>query len=322
MEKHQRPTIVFSRCLGFDTCRYNGQSISDPAVEALKKHVNAITVCPEMEIGLGVPRDPIRIILLEGEYRLYQPASGRDVTDEMNAFTESYLDSLGEVDGFLLKYKSPSCGPWGVKVYDGYSVNKRPLAGPGFFGGRVMERFSGLPVEEEPRLSNFSIREYFYTRIFTLARFRQVRDARSMKDLIKFHENNKYLFMAHNQARLRQLGRIAANHEKLPMERVLSEYEKGLRELFVKVPSYRSWINVLQHVYGGMSKKLSDAEKKYFLDTVEEYRDERIPLSVPVHLIKSWALRFEENYLLGQTFLDPFPLDLTEITDSGKGRKL
>ena len=148
MEEYHSPTIVFSRCLGFDSCRYNGQSISDPAVESLKKHVNAVTVCPEVEIGLGVPRDPIRIILLNGEYRLYQPASGRDVTYEMRAFTDRFLDSLGEVDGFVLKYGSPSCGPRGVKVYDGYSVNKRPLAGPGFFGGRVVERFQGVPLEE------------------------------------------------------------------------------------------------------------------------------------------------------------------------------
>lgn len=320
MSNFPKPNIIVSKCLGFAKCRYNGDIVLDPIVEQLKPFVNFITVCPEVEIGLGVPRDPIRVVSVKNKFYLYQPATNRDVTNEMVGFVNKYLSSVSDIDGFILKYRSPSCGINSVRIFNSFSPDARNTTGAGFFGGEVLKRFSGLAIEDEGRLKNFSIRQYFFTKLFTLAQFRAVKKKRQMKELIKFHTTNKLLFMAHNQVRLRALGKIVANQEKHRIDLVLNQYEMTLSELLKKAPSFSSWINILTHAFGGVSDKLTKAEKQFFLNLIEQYRDERIPLSVLTQLIKSWAIRFENQYLLTQTFLNPYPQALVEITDSGKGR--
>lgn len=320
MNNFPKPNIVVSKCLGFAKCRYNGDMIPDPVINSLKNYVNFQPVCPEVEIGLGIPRDPIRIIASKGKKYLYQPATEKDVTKEMTSFVDKFLDSLSEIDGFILKYSSPSCGISRVKIYNGFDTGSSPSYGEGFFGSEVLKRFSGLAIEDDGRLKNFTIREYFFTKIFTLAQFRIVKQKQGMNELVKFQTINKLLFMAHNQIKLKALGNIVANRPKKPIKQVLSEYEMILLELLKKAPSFTSWINVLHHAFGGVSEKLSQPERKFFLNSVEEYRDERTPLSVLTKLIYSWTIRFQDEYLLNQTFLRPFPEDLIEITDSGKGR--
>lgn len=320
MNNFPKPNVVVSKCLGFAKCRYNGDTVLDYVVEQLKPYVNYITICPEDEIGLGIPRDPIRIVSEKNKLYLYQPATQKDVTKPMVDFIDNYLSSLKDIDGFILKYRSPSCGLNSVKIYNGFNPDARPIAGAGFFGGEVTKRFSGLAIEDEGRLKNFSIREYFFTKLFVLAQFRLSKKYRQMKELVRFHTVNKLLFMAHNQSKMRELGKIVANQEKLNTDSVLAKYEKTLYELLAKAPSFASWINVLTHAFGGMTENLSKEERKFFLNMIEEYRDERIPLSVLTKLILSWAVRFNNGYLLTQTFLNPYPGDLVEITDSGKGR--
>ncbi len=141
-----------------------------------------------------------------------------------------------------------------------------------------------------------------------------------MKELVRFQTENKYLLMAYNQKELRILGRIVANHEKKPPEQVLGEYEGHLWNAFARSPKETSHINVLMHAMGHFSERLSSGEKSFFLNTLEEYRDERVPLSVPLNLLKSWAIRFQDDYLMHQSFIEPYPEGLVEITDSGKGR--
>ncbi|MDP2808399.1 MAG: DUF523 domain-containing protein [bacterium] len=178
-----KPRIVVSKCLGFAACRYNGLMISSPLVRKLKDQVDFIPVCPEQEIGLGVPRDPIRIIENKGRRSLYQPATGRDLTKEMNDFTRKFFKTLGPVDGFLLKSGSPSCGIKDVKVYPGLTERQRPVTGKsyGFFGGRVLELYPGLAIEDDDRLKNAAIREHFLTRIFAMARLREISRLASIK---------------------------------------------------------------------------------------------------------------------------------------------
>jgi uncharacterized protein YbgA (DUF1722 family) len=196
-----------------------------------------------------------------------------------------------------------------------------PAKGAGLFGGEIMERYKGLAIEDEGRLKNFGIREYFLTKLFTLASFRVLKEKpASMKDLVAFQARNKLLFMAHNQVKAKTLGQIVANHDHLPMEKVLEKYQSALQDILSRSPSFTSWINVLMHAFGGVSDKLQKDERKFFLDTIEEYRDERIPMSVLIKLLHSWALRFDNKYLLDQSFMNPYPKALVEVTDSGKGR--
>jgi len=317
-----RPIVVVSKCLGFAHCRYNGLVISDDFVDTLQDHVEFHPICPEVEIGLGVPRDPIRIVSVDDERKLQQPATGEDLTDRMTRFVDGFLTALPEVDGFILKGRSPSCGLKDVKVYPGIEKTNVIAKGSGFFGSSVMERFPHLAVEDEGRLRNFRIREHFLTRLFTMARFRVVKASNAMKELVRFQSENKLLPMAYNQQEMRSLGRIVANREQKPFREVVVDYGEHLSQAFSRAPRYTSNINVLMHAMGYFSESLTADEKAFFLDSLERYRSGQIPLSVNISLVKSWAVRFQEEYLLQQTFLEPYPEDLMEITDSGKGRDL
>jgi uncharacterized protein YbgA (DUF1722 family)/uncharacterized protein YbbK (DUF523 family) len=317
-----KPNVVVSKCIEFESCRYNGLNVSSDVVKGLMPHVEFSPICPEVEIGLGVPRDPIRLVLSDGKLRLVQPASNRDVTDKMLSFVNSFLNSVGEVDGFILKSRSPSCGIKDVKLYTGIGKGMAVRKGQGTFGNAVTERFSHTAIEDEGRLTNFTIREHFLTKLFALARFRKVNTSRSMKELVRFQTENKSLFMAYNQKELRILGRIVANHEKKPLDEVIENYQHHLWNVFARPPRFASNINVLMHALGYFSKHLTSQERSFFLNTLEEYRDERVPLSVPLNTLKSWAVRFKDDYLMKQTFIQPYPQQLMEITDSGKGRDL
>ena len=314
------PRVVFSRCLGFDACRYNGQTIHDRVVESIVPFVEPITVCPEMAIGLGVPRKPIRLVEERERMFLLQPETGRDVTDEMNAFTEEYLDGCADVDGFVLKYRSPSCGLTQVRIYNSRAPRAGHRKGVGAFGGRVLERFGALPVEDEGRLQSFDIRQHFLTRLFTLARFRGAETSGRMRDLVSFHAAHKFLLMAYNQTAMRRLGQTVANPDRRPAREVFSAYREGLRAALAKAPRRTSAINVLMHGFGYISDRLSASEKTFFLETLERYRARQVPLGIPASLVRSWIIRFEVDYLLDQVYFEPYPQELVSVLDSGKGR--
>jgi len=177
-------------------------------------------------------------------------------------------------------------------------------------------------VEDEGRLKNFGIREHFLTRLFAISSFRKVKESRSMKEIVRFHSENKYLLMAYKQETMRVLGRIVANLDKKDIEELIRDYEKYLSEALSEEPKYTSNINVLMHGLGYFSEKISSSEKAFFLDSLDRYREGRIPLSVPLNVLRSFIIRFQENYLMQQTFFEPYPEELLEISDSGKGRNL
>jgi len=289
----------------------------------MKNFVNFIPVCPEIEIGLGVPRDPIRIIQQDDSLKLMQSSTGKDVTSSMTNFAENFLDSLEDVDGFILKYKSPSCGtkhtPYLASIEKG--AGKLGM-GPGLFGKVVMERFPNLPIENEGRLKNFRIREHFLTKLYTIARFREVKNSEKMRSLIDFQANNKFLFMAYNQVEMREMGRIVANQEKQPFSTLIKKYESHLLKLLAYPPKFTSHINVLMHMLGYFSDELTKEEKAYFLDELEKYRAGWIPLFVMRSLLKSWIVRFNQPYLKTQIYFEIFPEELMrfDLKDTWRGR--
>ncbi len=186
----------------------------------------------------------------------------------------------------------------------------------GFFGGKVLDFFSDLAIEDEGRLRNFRIRENFLTKLFTLAHFREVKKSNRMVELVKFHTSNKFLLMSYNQKELGILGRIVANPEKKKFSEIITDYDEHLKRALASVLRIPSKINVLMHGFGHFSKDLSHREKEFFLEKVEEYRNIKIPLSTVLSVLKSWVIRFEEDYLMKQTFFDPFPEDLIEIGET------
>lgn len=313
MREFVKPKVVVSKCIEFDHCRYNGDMISSPIVAKLKDYVDFLPVCAEVEIGLGIPRSSVRIVLENGEHRLIQPSSGKDVTEDMKAFCTNFLDSVGEVDGFILKFRSPSCGLKDVKVYPSVSKSGAIEKTSGYFGGEVLKRYPLLPIEDEGRLRNARIKEHFLTKLFLLAAFRKVKSEGSIKDLVRFHTENKYLLMAYSQAELRKLGAIVANKENKPFKEQISGYEGHLYRAFTKPPRYTSSINVLMHALGHFSENLSNGEKALFFDWIQKYREGKTSLCPAINTIRSWVVRFEDQYLMHQTFFEPYPEGLLEV---------
>jgi uncharacterized protein YbgA (DUF1722 family)/uncharacterized protein YbbK (DUF523 family) len=313
-----RPIVVISKCLEFEACRYNGQMITFDFVRLLRDHVTFVPICPEVEIGLGTPRDPIKIVRQKSELHLVQPSTGRDISAEMHTFSDQFLGSLSVVDGFILKSRSPSCGIKDVKLYTGKQGEMASEKTVGMFAAHVLERFGGLAIEDEGRLTNLRLREHWLTKLYLHARFRALLKRPSAGALVAFQAENKLLFMAYHQTKMREMGRVVANHDKLPMADVMSAYYPLLKAAMAKPARISSHINVLMHGLGYFKDKLTAAEKRHFLKMIELYRTERLALPALLAVLNSWIERFDEQYLRQQTYFAPYPEELVDLSDSAK----
>jgi uncharacterized protein YbgA (DUF1722 family)/uncharacterized protein YbbK (DUF523 family) len=313
MRSYERPIIVSSKCVEFEPCRYNGLMISSGVVDNLRNYADFIPVCPEVEIGLGVPRDPVRIVDAGRQNHLYQPKTGKCFTSEMEQFSEQFLNRLNEIDGFILKNRSPSCGIKNVKRYHGFNNPGSMRDSVGFFAEKVKSHFPHQPAEDEGRLRNISIREDFFTKIFTLADFRRVKNEGSFQDLLDFHSRNKFLLMAFNQENMHSMGRLLSSAND-SLQNMKNNYCELLMHSLSENSKTTSNSNVLMHSLGYFSKMLTRPEKAFFLENLDKYREGRIPLMVLNSLIKSWIIRFGSEYLEKQTFFNPYPDDLMQVS--------
>lgn len=317
-----RPRIVVSRCIEFDHCRYDGSKIPSPAVERLKSFTDCIPVCPEVEIGLGIPRATVRIVRIDGIDHLIQPATGRDVTGEMNSFSSRFLGSLPPVDGFILKGGSPTSGTSNVRVYPSAEKSMAIDRSPGFFAREVLKRYGDLPIEDELRLKHARIRDHFFTGIFTLAGFRQVEAEGDPDALVTFHARNKLLLMASHQHLMREMGRFVAARKGMEPDELWGKYRRMLCEALSRVPRYTSHINVIQHALGHFRNRVTNEEKEYCMRLISRYRDGHATLSEPRDLLRSWVIRFRDETLLDQTYFAPYSFELSdlpeEITERGR----
>jgi len=316
------PKVLISNCIEHGASRYDGSMIGNAFVKKLKDFVTFIPVCPEVAIGLPIPREAIRIVKEGQERKLVHSRSGDDVTLAMTEFSQTYCENLKKqnIHGAIMKSRSPSCGVKDVKMYK--SIGKSPSLGEktsGYFGGTLMAYMPDLVVEDEGRLTNFNIREHFLTRIYTMADFDQVKEEGTIKSLIKFQSRHKYLLMAYHQSLQKTLGALVANHEHLPIETVLVEYEKGLAKALANPLRHGRNTNMLLHIFGYFKDDLLAEEKAYFLDLLSQYNEKKVPFSVPLSLLGAWVIRYDEKYLKGQSIFEPFPKGIIDVTDSGKG---
>ena len=287
--------------------------IPNNLVQALEPFVRFLPVCPEVEIGLGIPRDPIRIVSKKGVKKLVQPTTGRDLTGLMNKFSDKYLGSLGDVDGFILKNRSPSCAIKDTKFYPDAENQIATGKGSGLFAEKVLEKFPGAAVEDEGRLRNPSIREHYLTRIFALARWREAKKKHTMKALVDYHSDNKFTLMSFNQKEMKELGRIVANLERRPVEETYELYDEHLRKAISRNSRRTTNINVLMHGLGYFSDVLTAKEKKFFLELIEKYKSNKTTLGTLQTVMESWIIKYEEPYLSRQTYFRPYPGELVEI---------
>jgi uncharacterized protein YbgA (DUF1722 family)/uncharacterized protein YbbK (DUF523 family) len=322
MKDFLKPKVIISKCIEFDHCRWNGNIIKSPFVDLLKSYIDFHPVCAEVEIGLGVPRDPIRIIK-EKQLKLIQPSSLKDYTEKMETFAKKFLNSIDIVDGFILKSKSPSCGLKETKYFYDITPGSAVIdKGEGLFGREIMQLFPNAAIETEGRLMNFRIREHWLIKLYTLKHFRDVKESESTNKLIDFQTKNKFLFMAYNQNLMRKMGKVVANPLKKPFKSVSEEYEKLLFNLLKNPPEYTSHINVLMHTLGYFKKELNTREKAFFLDELEKFRTGWIPLFMVIELIKSWMVRADKLYLQEQSYFNPYPEALMnfDIKHTWRGR--
>lgn len=322
-----KPRILLSRCIELASCRWDGQVIREPFVAKLLGYVDVVDACPEVGIGLGVPRDPVRLVReAAGGIGMVQPATGRSLTGEMSRFAGEFLDTVGELDGTILKSRSPSCGTHETKVYPAADSRMSTEKASGFFAEAVLARMPAGLVTNEGRLRSFTLRERWLTAVFTMARYRvTVADClreRSIAPLVRFQASHKLLFLSFGRTSMVRLGRIAADPQRLGLEALLGAYREVLVEAVSGSASRGRTIDVLQHAMGYFKRSVSPEERAHFLELVSGYRDGGLPLSACTAVLGSWIVRERQAYLAGQVFFHPYPAGLVAISDSGGGRDL
>lgn len=301
-----------SSCLLGNLVRYDGGHQHDRFLtDTLGKYVEYVPVCPEVECGLPIPREAMRLVGDAADPRLVTRKSGKDYTDQMKDWAAPRLQELaGEnLDGFVFKRMSPSSGMARVKVYSemGMAVN----TGVGLFAKAFMERFPYLPVEEDGRLNDPVLRENFIQRIFVHKRWRELLDtAKKRGGLVDFHTSHKLLLLSHSEKDYRQMGNLVAKAKDLPIDELFTRYEELLMQALTKKSTIKKHINVLNHIFGYFKKDLSALEKQEVLEILDQYHQGMIPLIVPLTLMKFFTKKYKQDYLANQHYLDPHPLQL------------
>ncbi|WP_027185950.1 YbgA family protein [Desulfovibrio inopinatus] len=309
--------VGVSSCLLGEPVRYDGGHKLDRYVrDTLGHYFRFVPVCPETECGLGVPREAMRLVGDPTHPRLVTNKTGMDHTERMLEYSARRVEELAELGlcGFIFKSKSPSSGMERVKIYNDSGI---PAAtGVGLFARAFMDRFPLIPVEEEGRLHDDRLRENFIERIFTLRRWQQVREQADTDNgwkhgpLVEFHERHKFLLSSHSPKITSELGKIVAEAGKRNAETLYQEYQTGLMQAMRLLATTAKHVNVLQHIMGFFKKFLTPDEKTELIETIEQYRQQIIPLIVVTTLLNHYVRKYDVSYLKTQFYLHPHPLEL------------
>jgi uncharacterized protein YbgA (DUF1722 family)/uncharacterized protein YbbK (DUF523 family) len=304
--------LGISTCLLGERVRYDGGHKLDRFLtDTLGKYVAYVPVCPEMESGLGVPREAMHLVGNPHSPRLVTKRTGKDFTDRVTRWAQRRLAELEKENlcGFIFKSHSPSSGMERVKVYDEKGAAEKK--GVGIFARVFMEHFPLLPVEDEGRLHDPDIRENFIERIFTLERWQEnLKAGESRRRLVDFHTRHKLLVLSHSEKHARAMGNLLARVDEKPLRRAYREYQALLMEALRLQATPRKHANVLQHMMGYFKKQLSADEKKELQEVIDQYRMGATPLIVPVTLIGHYVRKYDQPYLRDQWYLNPHPLEL------------
>ncbi len=304
--------VGISACLLGENVRYDGTHKLDRYLRhTLGQFVRFIPVCPEVECGLPVPREAMRLVGDADRPRLLTVNSKQDLTERMESWGQKRLAELEkeELCGFIFKSKSPSSGLYRVKVYTEDGMPGR--TGTGLWARMFTDRFPLLPVEEDGRLHDPVIRESFITRLFAAKRWSElVQSGPSLGRLIEFHTRHKLLLLAHSVPVYRELGKLLAEGKSLPPEELYTVYERRFFQGLSHYPSVKKNVNVLYHILGHFKKQITADEKQETVEILQQYASELIPLVVPVTLLNHFVRKYGKEYLAGQYYLKPHPTEL------------
>lgn len=304
--------IGISACLLGEPVRFNGgHKESRLCSETLARHFEYVPVCPEVAIGLGTPREPIRLVGAAAAPRALGTVRRElDVTEILAAYGQAMAAQLDDICGYILMQKSPSCGMERVKVYQD---NGHPAegGGRGIFAASLMQARPDLPVEEDGRLNDPVLRENFLTRVFAYAEWQRLsRAGLSRRALVDFHSRYKYQLMATSPVQYRELGRLIASIGRQPLDEVAPRYFSQLMAALKQTASRGTHSNVLQHLCGYLKRVLSGDEKRELAQLIDQYRRGCVPLVVPLTLLKHHFRRHPDDYIAQQVYLQPHPEDL------------
>ncbi len=304
--------IGVSTCLLGERVRYDGGHKMDRYItDTLGQYLEFVPVCPEVECGLPIPRESMRLVGDPGSPRLVTTRTGIDHTDRMIRWAKKRVKALeGEgLCGFIFKSNSPSSGMERVKVYSDKGMPQK--VGVGVFARIFMEHFPLIPVEEEGRLHDLKLRENFIERIFTLKRWREtLLEKRTMGNLVDFHTRHKLLILSHSQSHYREMGKLVAEGKKKSIDALYNQYESLLMSSLTLKTTLKKNANVLQHLMGYFKKELSSDEKQEVLEIIDQYGKGYLPLIVPVTLINHYVRKYRQPYLANQLYLQPHPVAL------------
>jgi len=314
MGDFSRPIIGISKCLEFEMCRYDGSRINNNFVRNMKKYVDFVQVCPEVGIGLGTPRKPIRLVKIDGIKNLYQPSSEKNLTEEMHNFTKKFVTSVDFLDGFIFKRDSPTCGISNVRLYHKLGTDSGYQKTSGMFSEGVSEEFPNMVKEDEKRLENITIREHFLTRIFVLANLRESLELQSIEKLFEFYSKNMLLFLCHDEKLTAELGLIFRAEDDF---KIISKKFENLVYEILSFPIKKSpMIDTFDYMFHYVESRLSKSEKSHYCSLINDFENDLISHSEISTLLYSWALRYDVKIIFEQSLFDPFPkkllLDLVE----------
>lgn len=315
MTQPSRPTIKIgiSACLLGNPVRFNGgHKESRLCSDTLARHFEFVPICPEVAIGLGTPREPIRLVGDPASPRAVGTVhTERDVSDALTAYGEQIAAERDDLSGYILMQKSPSCGMERVKVYQS---NGHPIdgGGTGLFARVLIEARPDLPIEEDGRLNDPVLRENFLTRVFAYAEWqRLLRLGLTRKALVDFHSRYKYQLMATDPQQYKALGQRVATIGNTPLDEFAPPYFSQLMAALKKTASRGNHSNVLQHLSGYLKHDLGREDKQELQHLITQYRDGIVPLVVPLTLLKHHFRRHPDRYVANQAYLQPHPEDLS-----------
>jgi uncharacterized protein YbgA (DUF1722 family)/uncharacterized protein YbbK (DUF523 family) len=309
---NEKIRLGISSCLLGNKVRYDGGHKLDRFLtDTLGPWVEYVPVCPEVECGMPVPRESMR---LEGNpecARLITTRTKIDKTEQMLTWAGKRIVELEKenLSGFIFKSGSPSSGMERVKVYDGKGMPSRK--GTGLFARAFMEHFPLLPVEDDGRLNDPALRENFIERVFALSRWRKILSGRKNRGgLVEFHTRHKLLILSHSTKYYGDMGKLVAHSKEMSIKELFAQYEESLLQALKLIATTKKNTNVLMHMAGYFKKQLTSDEKRELLETIDLYREGLTPLVVPLTLVNHYVRKYDQPYLRQQYYLNPHPAEL------------
>lgn len=308
---NERLRLGVSSCLLGEQVRFDGGHKHDRFLtDLLGRYVEWVPVCPELEVGMGVPREAVR---LQGDLeapRMVGVRTGIDHTGAMARFVRVRVRQLAGLglDGYVFKKGSPSCGMERVRVYGEGGMPAR--RGRGLFAAAFMDAFPLVPVEEEGRLNDPVLRENFIERVFAYRRLQALAAAPTRGALVAFHTAHKFQLLAHSQKHYRALGRLVGEQKRQRPAALVAAYGATFMEALAVHATAAKHVNVLQHVAGFCREHLDAADRRELAEVIDDYRRFLVPLVVPLTLLRHHVDRHQVAYVQGQTYLMPHPKEL------------